>query len=72
MSTFKDIDNTFAYVSQLHCGCVNFAATVSYTDRHITDFDLRNLLARGLIRAVTIDEWNKLKMKCEHCYRKDS
>lgn len=60
----------FAFVSQRPCGCVNFMATAEWMFRHYSASEVNYFVSYGKCRAVNVDEYNRLKMKCDSCYRK--
>lgn len=57
-------DKPYAYVFLKPCRCIDFACTREYAERH-------GIALASPLSAVTLDEYNRLKMKCDHCYRKD-
>lgn len=70
----RRMNDIFAFVSQRPCGCVNFMATVEWMFRHYPGSEVSNFVACGMhgkCRAVDVDEYNRLKMKCDSCYRKE-
>lgn len=65
------MNDVFAFVSQRSCGCVAFVATSEWMFRHYSLSEVSYFVAYGKCRAVNVDEYNRLKMKCDSCYRKE-
>lgn len=63
-------EKPFAYINLKSCGCIDMAMTSDYAGRNFSDSGINDMIRRGFIRPVSIDEFNRLKMKCDSCYRK--
>lgn len=63
-------EKPFAYVSQKPCGCIDMAMTSDYAGRKFSDDGINDMVSRGFIRPVGVEEYNRLKMKCDSCYRR--
>lgn len=61
----------FAYVSQKSCGCIDTMMTIDFALKTFSVDGMNEMIGKGIIRPVGVDEFNSLKMKCDSCYRKD-
>ncbi len=57
-------DHSYAYVILKSCGCVSVAMTPEYIERW-------NVPNTPTLKPVTLAEYNRLKMKCDSCYKKE-